>query len=378
MIFLVDLSASSHSDLFHRDLFPTLAGTFYVLVEGPASPARVERVKSVFPDLTLGTLKVVFVKSFAKSTIQKFAIDKCEDTIVDLRPTEWMLHTHLVPPSVSREVIRSTPFNPELRDVILKMILDTMCAIINGVSISPDEFPVLAQIQDKFAEFLDIDNECYENFEPHRHAIFCKPHEHVRTRTDPSGRFRWPVNTKHLELFRKAIDQVSFQDLTDLTDHEELLSVTYPSVSVSTDHTNEEEEDQQQLPVELREFVCTRTQSLGAFACVANCDASPEMEWVIDVTNGFGTSEQIDLVIETRTDPSAQIGTLYELFPNVSPGGYVYIKHPDMALTVMLSTWSTPVPLGSLHGPLAHVFENFSHFHASSNGSLWIQKRIVD
>ena len=368
MIFLVDLS---QPDLFHKELFPVLGGTFYILVEGPASPTRVEQIKSVFPDLSLGTVKVVFVKSFTKTTIGKFACDKCEhpDDVVDLRPTEWMMHSHLFPPTVSREIIRSTPFNPELRDVILKMILDCMCAIINGIRIFNDEFPVLAHIQDKFAEFLDIDNECYEKFDPRKHSIFCKPREHVWARMDSSGGFRWPVQSKQLE---KIIDRISFEDLTHLADHEELTSATYASSPL------EETIDDDVLPVDIREFVCSRTQTNGTFSCFPSNESTPEFDWVKNVTNFFSESKLIDLIIETRTDPRVQVGTLAEFFERVSPGGLVYFKHPDMALTVMLSTWSTPVPLGSLHGNLLRVFENFAQFRACADGSIWVQKRLVD
>ncbi len=367
MIFLVDLS---QPDLFHKELFPVLAGTFYVLVEGPASAARVEQVKSVFPDLSLGTVKVVFVKSFAKSTIGKFAVDKCEhpDNVVDLRPTEWMLHTHLFPPSVSREVIRSTPFNPELRDLILKMILDTMCAVLGGIGIPPNEFPVLAHIQEKFAEFLEIGNEFEESFDPYKHSVFCKPHEHVWARLDPSGKFRWPVLQKRLEQIRHVVDRISFEDLTHLADHEELVSINYSSVPNLPPSVD--------LPVEeIREFVCSRSQANESFSCLCNEDGS---NWAKEVTTGFPESSMIDLLIETRTNPCTQVAILNEFFDKLAPGGIVYIRHPDISLTVMLSTWSTPVPLGSLYGNLQGVFENFAHFHLCTDGSLLIQKRLAN
>lgn len=370
MIFLVDLS---QPDLFHKELFPVLGGTFYILVEGPASPARVAQIKNVFPDLSLGTVKVVFVKSFTKTTIGKFACDKCEhpDNVVDLRPTEWMLHTHLFPPSVSREVIRSTPFNPEHRDAILKMILDCMCAIIGGIRISSDEFPVLAHIQDKFGEFLEIGDEFVEDFNAYKHSVFCKPREHVWTRMDPSGTFRWPVQSKQLSQLKQIIDRISFEDLIHLADHEELVSATY------TTTPPEKSINDNVLPVDIREFVCSRTQTNGSFLCFPS-NEGPEIDWVKDVTIYFPESNLIDLIIETRTDPRVQVGILDEFFEKVSSGGLVYFKHPDMALTVMLSTWSTPVPLGSLYGNLSHVFENFAQFRACADGSIWVQKRFVD
>lgn len=366
MIFLVDLS---QPDLLS---FPVLAGTFYILVEGPASPARVERIKSVFPDLSLGTVKVVFVKSFTKMTIEKFACDKCEHPahVVDLRPTEWMMHSHLFPTSVSREIIRSTPFNPELRDLVLKMILDCMCAIIGGIRISKDELPVLAHIQDKFGEFLEIGDDFEENFNPYKHSVYCKPREHLWTRMDPSGTFRWPVPSKQLSQLTRIIDRISFEDLTHLADHEELVSVTY------THHQENINDDV--LPVDIREFVCSRAQTNGTFSCFPTNEGTPEFDWVNDVTAGFPPSNLIDLIIETRTDPRVQVGILAEFFDKVSPGGLVYFKHPDMGMTVMLSTWSTPVPLGSLHGNLSHVFENFAQFRACADGSIWVQKRFVD
>lgn len=366
MIFLVDLS---QPDLFHKELFPVLGGTFYILVEGPASPTRVEQIKSVFPDLSLGTVKVVFVKSFTKTTIGKFACDKYEhpDNVVDLRPTEWMLHSHLFPSTVSREIIRSTPFNPELRDLVLKMILDCMCAILNGIRISKDEFPVLAHIQDKFAEFLEIGNDFVEDFNPYKHSVYCKPREHVWARMDSSGTFRWPVRSKQLE---KIIDRIAFEDLTHLADHEELTSATY------THHQENINDDV--LPVDIREFVCSRTQTNGTFSCFPSNEGTPEFDWVKDVTDFFPESKLIDLIIETGTDPRVQVGILAEFFERMSSGGLVYFKHPDMALTVMLSTWSTPVPLGSLYGNLSHVFENFAQFRACADGSIWVQKRFVD
>ncbi len=369
MIFLVDLS---HPDLFHADLFTKLQGTFYMLVEGPASAARVERIKNAFPDLSLGTVKVVFVKSFAPSTIRKFAVDKCEhpDLIVDLRPSEWMLHTHLFPPSVSREVIRSTPHNYELRDRILKMILDTMCAIIGGVRIRPDDFPVLAHIQNKFGEFLDIgelEGDGVEDFDPYKHSVYCKPRDHIWARMDPSGTFRWPIHTELLKTIRTVLDRISFEDLSHLAEHEELVQSNY---SAST----EVMPDDDVLPMEIREFVCSRAQMNGAFMCMAN-ELSPEFSWVDRVTNGFPEPAPIDLLIETRTDPSVQIDVLVESFEQIAPGGIVFFKRPDTSLTVMLSTWNTPVPLGSLHGNLSRVFKTFARFHACTDGSLWIQKQ---
>lgn len=372
MIYLVDLS---QPDLFNGHLFTRLQGTFYILVEGPASPARVEQIKSAFPDLSLGTVKVVFVKSFSPSIIQKFAFDKCEhpDRVVDLRPTEWMAHTHLFPPSVSREVIRSTPYNYELRDVLLRMILDCMCAILGGIRICPDTFPVLAHIQSKFVEHLELGDDFVEDFDPFKHSVYCKPREHIWARMDPSGEFRWPMPAARIETMRTVLDRISFQELLHLADSEELIEVAYPAAASSQAIPNDEDV----FPVGIRKFVCTRTNAKQAFMCLSN-EACPEFDWVESVTAGFFEPTPIDLLIETRTDPRAQVGVLVECFKQIAPGGIVYFKRPDVTLTVILSTWNTPVPLGSLHGNLAHVFENFSHFHVDTNGSLWIQKRTED
>jgi hypothetical protein len=372
MIFLVDLS---QPDLFHGDLFPVLTGTFYILVEGRPSSAKVEQIKSAFPDLSLGTVKVVFVKSFAEHTLDKFAYDKGEHprSIVDLRPTEWMLHTHLFPPSVSRAVIRSIPYSLVYKDLILKMILDTMCAIINGVRISADEFPVLAHIQDKFGEYLEIGDEFDENFDPYKHSVYCKPREHIWARMDSSGKFRWPIETSQVKIIKKVIDHISFEDLLHLADHEELVSTTYttsPTPIFPKDDV---------LPEEIRAFVCSYAQTNEAFFCMTNDEDSLEFAWVKTcVTPGFVISSAIPLLIETRSDPRAQVSILSEYFEQIAPGGFVYFKHPDVGLTVMLSTWSTTVPVGSLYGNLSHVFENFAQFQVCQDGSLWIQKRLED
>lgn len=369
-IFLVDPTTP---ELFHADLFPPLQGDFYVLVQGAPSVGRVELVKSMFPDLSLGNLKVVFVKEFSRAMIQKFAFQKVEhpDNVVDLRPTELMRHTHLIPPHVSRTIIRATPFNTYERELVPKMILDTITFLVQGLTIS-DEYPILKAIQNKFEEQLSIEMDPVGDFDPYKHSKWCKPDEHIRARTDPDGEFAWPLNTKRVQTILHALDTINFEDLADLADHDEInVDIANEVVDVSSDA-------KLLLPVDVRKFVSDRANTNQQFR-TGSIQTCPEAEFVKVLTGSLeDINGKIDLFIEPRTEIQTQIDVLQEIFPTLAPGGMMYFTNPDMQLTVMLSTWNTSVPLGSLYGHLGGAFEQFGSFCMFTNGAVGVCRKIGD
>jgi hypothetical protein len=368
-IFLVDPTTP---ELFHADLFPPLRGDFYVLIQGSPSVGRVETVKSMFPDLSLGNLKVVFVKDFSRAIIEKFAFQKVEhpDNVVDFRPTELMRHTHLIPPHVSRSIIRTTPFNKYERELIPKMILDTITFLAQGLVI-PDEYIVLKAIQKKFEEQLQIEMDPVGDFDPHQHSKWCKPDEHIRARTDPDGGFVWPVNTKRTQTILDALDKINFEDLVDLADHEEInVDVTCSSCSP--------DEPELLLPTDVRKFISDRANTNQRFR-TATIQMCPEAEFAKTLTGSLeDTNGPIDLFIESRTEIQAQISLLQDIFPTTAPGGMLYFTNPDMQLTVMLSTWNTTVPLGSLYGHLGDAYGQFGSFCVFSNGAIGVCRKTND
>lgn len=371
-IFLVDPTTP---ELFHADLFPPLQGDFYVLVQGAPSVGRVELVKSMFPDfgnMSLGNLKVVFVKEFSRALIQKFAFQKVEhpDNVVDFRPTELMRHLHLIPPHVSRAIIRATPFNMYERELVPKMILDTITFLVQGLTIS-DKYPILKAIQNKFEEQLQIEmDDPVGDFDPYKHSKWCKPEEHIRVRADPDGEFAWPLNTKRVQTILHALDTINFEDLIDLADHDE-ITIELKENEEATTH-EPEPEPKLLLPTDVRKFIAGRANTNQRFR-TATIQMCPEAEFAQNLTGSLeDTNGPIDFFIEPRTEIQTQISLLQDIFPTMAPGGMMYFANPDMQLTIMLSTWNTSVPLGSLYGHLGGAFEQFGSFCVFTNGAVGV------
>jgi hypothetical protein len=371
-IFLVDPSTP---ELFQPDLFPPLQGDFYVLIQGAPSVAHVALVKGMFPDLTRGNLKVVFVKDFSRAIIEKFASKVIEhpSNIVDLRPTELMRHTHLVPPHVSRAIIRATPFNSYERELVPKMILDTITFLVQGLTIQGD-YVILKAIQKKFEEHLTIELDPVGEFDPRKHSKWSKPEEHIQARIDPDGGFAWPVNSKRVQTILSALDRIDFEELVDLANHDEI------NMDIQENSIPEEDPgmDHGILPVGVRKFISDRANTNQRFrtGMIQTC---PEAEFAKALTGSLEhTNGAIDLFIEPRTDIQTQISVLQEVFPTLTSGGMMYFINPAMELTVMLSTWSTTVPLGSLHGHLDAAFEQFGRFCVFPNNAVGIVRKEDD
>ncbi len=372
-IFLVDPTTP---ELFQPDLFPPLRGDFYILVQGAPSVSRVELIKSMFPDLSLGNVKVVFVKDFSRAIIEKFAFQKVEhpDNVVDFRPTELMRHTHLIPPHVSRAIIRATPFNPYERELVPKMILDTITALVQGLTISND-YVILKAIQKKFEEHLAIELDPVGEFDPDRHSKWSRTEEHILRRFDPDGRFEWPMNTKRVQTILSALDKIDFEDLINLTDHEEINNIQENEVSTLDPSLDPDFISTAILPADVRKFISDRANSNQRFR-TGTIQTCPEAEFAKTLTGSLEhTDGAIDLFIEPRTDIQIQVSVLQEVFPTIVPEGMMYFPNPDMGLTVMLSTWNTTMPLGSLHGHLGPTFEQFGHFRVFSNNAIAVYRK---
>jgi hypothetical protein len=365
MIFITDPNAA---DLFHIDLFPELRpdDTFYVLVEGPVSPTRIEQIKSMFTTPT--SVKVVFVKEFSDASIERFAKQKGDTTVVDLRPSEIMKQTHLLPPHISRAILRETS-DPRTRAVIPRMILETITALVHGLKIS-DEFVVLREIQKRFEEHLEIELDSDSApFDPHIHSRWCSPTDHVRILTDSDG-VVWPYDTRFAQNAHSVISKLDFGELTFLAEHAE-IEAEYNS-RPGTDDTV----DVSIVPVDVRKFIATRASANRRFksAAIQTC---PEFELVRKMTDSLENEGPLDIFVEPRADISVQTFVLQEIFTEyMSPGGMMYFTNPDYQLTVMLSTWNTPVPLGSLYGNLGDVFRKFGSFHLFENGAIAVTRRV--
>lgn len=370
MIFLVDPTCP---ELFQRDLFQkSLRGDFYIMVQGPASPTRVEQIKSMFASEPC-TPKVVFVKEFTRELINKFAFQKAEhpDNIADMRPTALMRHTHLLPPHVSRVIIRSTPFDVNVRELIPKLILDTITFLVQGLTIS-DEYVLLKKIQNKFEEELLIELDPVGELDTAVHCRWSKPEDHIRVRTDPSGEFTWPVDRKTIEKVSDVLDRISFGDLVHLADHDE-INVE----AVDASGYNESAPALVLLPTEVRRFIATRADTNQSFR-TETVQTCPEVNFARDIS---GTLERpdgpVDLFIEARTDVRIQVAVLQEIFPTLAAGGMIYLSNPGMEITVMLSTWNTSMPLGSLYGNLGAAFDAFDSFKVYEDGTVGVYRKTI-
>lgn len=368
MIFLADPTCP---ELFHRDLFPALKGDFYILVQGPASLSRVEQIKGMFAGEPC-VPKIVFVKEFTREIINKFAFQKAEhpDNVADVRPTALMHHTHLIPPHVSRAIIRATVFDPNVRELIPKMILDTITFLVQGLTIS-DEYVVLKKIQSKFEEQLLIELEPVGDLDVNRHCKWSKPEDHIRVRTDPSGEFAWPVECKFIQKITNVLERIPFEDLANLADHDEINV----DIVVEEENAYESPPIMLFLPIEVRRFVATRADTNQRFRTEA-IQTCPEVDLARTISGTLEcTDGPIDLFVESRTDPVTQIKVLQDIFPSVAPGGIVFLTNPSVEITVMLSTWTTNLPLGSLHGHLGGAFDAFDSFHVFPNGAIQIRRK---
>jgi hypothetical protein len=183
------------------------------------------------------------------------------------------------------------------------------------------------------------------------------------------------MNTKRLQKVLSVLDYINFEDLIDLADHEEITNIQENEVSTLDPSLDPDFISTAILPADVRKFISDRANSNQRFR-TGTIQTCPEAEFAKALTGSLEhTDGAIDLFIEPRTDIQIQVSVLQEVFPTIVPEGMMYFPNPDMGLTVMLSTWNTSMPLGSLHGHLGPTFEQFGHFRVFSNNAIAVYRK---